>query len=237
MQIAESIQILLNNLALIITSKFKVGVNILLLVSGFSIFCNPAQAAIGCNVKDPFVRKTAFIEGLDLYDDNPKYKAWIDAKNQGSKIHEMWSTDQFPNWNVSINFPEGHGMGTPAGVQDGTSIKWFVVGLDHAIWSNNGVQNWESWGGIATSNPAVINVGSSSEVFVRGADNAIWTRTSWNKWQYLGGISLGAPIVLANGNNGGVQVRVCGVDNKIWVRYRRTYAPGYWGPWVHLGGD
>ncbi|MEQ1544824.1 hypothetical protein [Methyloglobulus sp.] len=52
----------------------------------------------------------------------------------------------------------------------------------------------------------------------------------------LGGVVIGGLRVLPNGSfsKGGVQVRVCGTDNLVYVKYRASSNLSSWGPWFKL---
>jgi hypothetical protein len=108
-----------------------------------------------------------------------------------------------------------------------------------ARWTEKGQQwtEWESLGGVITSDPAAIGRGHRVDVFARGTDGALWSKFwagNWSGWYSLGGcLAPGSgPSVVTTGNNTlNLFVRWC--DNQLYQRY---FDGQNWGAWTPLGG-
>jgi hypothetical protein len=87
---------------------------------------------------------------------------------------------------------------------------------------------WESLGGILTSDPAAtLNEPGGLVVFARGTDNAIWhtwqdqINGNWHPWESLGGDCTSGPGA-ALYRDGRLNVFTRGTDNAIWTRWQTT---------------
>ncbi|CAH1087662.1 putative baseplate assembly protein [Candidatus Nitrotoga sp. 1052] len=98
------------------------------------------------------------------------------------------------------------------------------------IWSN-----WQSLGGVLTSDPATVSWGDGRiDVFVRGTDNALWHKWfngTWSGWESLGGVLSSGPDV-SSWAAGRLDVFVRGADNALWHKWFN----GTWSGWESLGG-
>jgi hypothetical protein len=90
------------------------------------------------------------------------------------------------------------------------------------------LREWESLGGVATSDPAVsLNQPGGLVVFARGTDDAIWhtwqdhINGNWSGWQSLGGTWSSGPAA-ALYRDGRLNVFARGTDNAIWTRWQTT---------------
>jgi hypothetical protein len=105
-----------------------------------------------------------------------------------------------------------------------------------AEWSD-----WESLGGMLTSEPAAtLNAPGGLVVFARGTDNAMWhtwqnqINGDWSPWSSLGGAFTSGPAA-ALYQDGRLNVFGRGTDNAIWTKWQTT-PNGDWSDWESLGG-
>ena len=90
------------------------------------------------------------------------------------------------------------------------------------------LRQWESIGGVLTSDPAAtLNAPGGLVVFARGTDNAIWhtwqehINGNWSPWESLGGNWTSGPAA-ALYRDGRLNVFARGTDNAIWTRWQTT---------------
>ncbi|MET0939041.1 MAG: tyrosinase family protein, partial [Gaiellaceae bacterium] len=99
----------------------------------------------------------------------------------------------------------------------------------------NGWSDWESPGGILTSEPAVCSWSPGRlDVFVRGTDSALWHKwfeNGWSDWESLGGVLTSGPGA-ASWDSGRIDVFVAGTDSALWHKW---FENG-WSGWESLGG-
>ena len=121
-------------------------------------------------------------------------------------------------------------------------------GTDGAVWHkwqvtpSGGWSDWDSQGGVITSNIAVArNADGRLEMFVRGTDNALW-----HKWQTHPerrmvrlGDSRWCAYVRRRGrpkiSDGRLEVFVRGTDGAVWHKWQVTPSGG-WSDWASQGG-
>ena len=112
----------------------------------------------------------------------------------------------------------------------------FIRGADNALWHRayNGTWgDWESLGGVLTSDPAAVSWGANRiDVFARGQNNALthiaWTGASWSAWQVLGGTLASAPAACSPAADMmGITGRIAGGSIGFL-----GYNSGEWYPWV-----
>ena len=111
----------------------------------------------------------------------------------------------------------------------------FAQGTDFAMWHKwwdgsawgPSVSDWESLGGILTSEPVAVAWGENRlDVFVRGTDSALWHKwwdgNAWGPsvtdWESLGGILTSEPVAVAWGENR-LDVFVRGTDSALWHKW------------------
>lgn len=104
-------------------------------------------------------------------------------------------------------------------------------------WYESGCHQWESLGGIITSDPSAVSWGHSRiDVFARGTDSAMWhlwwDGARWNGWESLGGVLTSGPDT-ASWAPGRLDVFVRGTDNALWHRW---WDGARWNGWELLGG-
>jgi hypothetical protein len=152
---------------------------------------------------------------------------WIDIvnalkNNYGFRTDVPWSgvTPPPPPPSTKVTV-----AGSPATCsRDGTTIDYFFVGSDRAMWHRHNKQ-WDSIGGICTSAPAVIagfeNPGRI-DVFVRGNDQAlyqkIWDGTKWIDWHSLKGVVLAGTDPSVTISNGMLNVTVIGGGYAVYTK-------------------
>ncbi|HEY5857000.1 MAG TPA: tyrosinase family protein, partial [Aldersonia sp.] len=114
----------------------------------------------------------------------------------------------------------------------------FARGTDSALWHrwfDHGWSDWESLGGILTSEPAVCSWASGRlDVFARGTDSALWHRwfdNGWSNWESVGGIVTSSPAA-ASWGPGRIDVFARGTDSALWHRW---FDNG-WSNWESLAG-
>jgi hypothetical protein len=115
---------------------------------------------------------------------------------------------------------------TPVTYSTGETV-WCFFRPDYAF-SNPPWSQWESLGGVLTSDPAAtLNAPGGLVVFARGTDNAIWhtwqdqINGNWHPWESLGGDCTSGPAA-ALYQDGRLNVFARGTDNAIWTRWQTT---------------
>ena len=115
----------------------------------------------------------------------------------------------------------------------GVSSKTTRISLAQSWWDT--WSNWQSLGGVLTSDPATVSWGDGRiDVFVRGSDNALWHKwfnDTWSGWESLGGVLSSGPDV-SSWASGRLDVFVRGTDNALWHKWFN----GTWSGWESLGG-
>jgi hypothetical protein len=110
----------------------------------------------------------------------------------------------------------------------GVSSKTTRISLAQSWW--NTWSNWQSLGGILTSDPATVSWGDSRiDVFVRGTDNALWHKWfngTWSGWESLGGVLSSGPDV-SSWAAGRLDVFVRGADNALWHKWFNGTCSGW----------
>jgi hypothetical protein len=149
-------------------------------------------------------------------------------------------------WHVPIGQPQSAqslgGQLAPGSGPDATSwgpgrLDVFVRGTDNALhnkWYDGNWSNWESRGGVLTSDPSAVSWGPLRiDVFARGTDNALhhlWFENGWRSWESLGGFLTSGPDA-SSWASGRLDVFVRGGDNAL---HHRWFENG-WGGWEPLG--
>jgi len=115
----------------------------------------------------------------------------------------------------------------------GVSSKTTQISLAQSWWDM--WSNWQSLGGVLTSDPATVSWGDGrTDVFVRGTDNALWHKWfngTWSGWESLGGVLSSGPDV-SSWAAGRLDIFVRGTDNALWHKWFN----GTWSGWESLGG-
>jgi peptidoglycan hydrolase-like protein with peptidoglycan-binding domain len=110
-----------------------------------------------------------------------------------------------------------------------------IAGIQKLYGAKTGWSNWESLGGILTSDPDVSSWARGRlDTFVRGTDNALWHKwfsNGWSHWESLGGFLTSGPAAVSWGS-GRIDVFVRGGDNALWHKW---FSNG-WSHWESLGG-
>jgi hypothetical protein len=82
--------------------------------------------------------------------------------------------------------------------------------------------NWESLGGILTSEPTVASWAAGRlDCFARGTDNAMWHKWwdgTWHNWESLGGILMSGPAAVSWGANR-IDCFARGTNNAMWHKW------------------
>ena len=101
----------------------------------------------------------------------------------------------------------------------GVSSKTTQISLAQSWWDM--WSNWQSLGGVLTSDPATVSWGDGrTDVFVRGTDNALWHKWfngTWSGWESLGGVLSSGPDV-SSWAAGHLDVFARGSDNALWQK-------------------
>ena len=88
--------------------------------------------------------------------------------------------------------------------------------------SSSAWQQWESLGGILTSEPTVSSWASGRlDVFGRGTDNALWHKWydgHWSDWESLGGVLTSGPGAVS-WSYGRIDTFGRGTDNALWHKW------------------
>jgi hypothetical protein len=130
-----------------------------------------------------------------------------------------------------------------SGVPERDHIDLFARGADDQLYfkhfDENGITNWQSYGGTLTSDPAAVVLGEGLiYIFVRGADGTLWYL--WRApgsaqpaaWRSEAGTFIGRPTVcMSRPDQLDVFVRV--QDKSI----KYNYYDGAWSGWIALDGE
>lgn len=135
---------------------------------------------------------------------------------------------------------QGDGLPIPVLADQDLNLRFRPSGVHYEIRGRligreDGV-NWESLGGVLTSDPAIVSWGPNRlDIFVRGEDNAMYQKLwngSWHGWKNLGGVLTSAPAA-TSWASGRIDVFARGEDNAMYHKWFN----GSWHGWEHLGGE
>jgi hypothetical protein len=110
-------------------------------------------------------------------------------------------------------------------------------GLLHRSLRGDGWDDWESLGGVLTSDLTAVSWGPSRlDVFARGTDKALWHKwfdgSTWHDWASLGGVITSGPDA-CSWAPGRLDVFARGADSALWHRW---WDGSTWRDWESLGG-